>query len=55
MRKLQFTSQYEGYYIWCSIRIFLSFGFGYETKIAGMSEPSKFHALASEVLSHTPR
>ena len=36
-------------------QFFMSFGFGYETKIAGISESSKFHALVSEILAHTPR
>ena len=35
--------------------IFLIFGFGYETNIAGMGELSKFHALASELLARTSR
>ncbi len=38
--------------------LFLKFpeiGFGFETKIAGRSEPSNFHALAIEVLTRIPR
>jgi len=33
----------------------LSFGFGYETNIAGIGAPPNIHVMASEVLAHTPR
>ena len=43
--------------VYCGVLFWnlLSFGFGYETNIAGIGAPPNFHVMASEVLAHTPR